>query len=402
MFFFFQVIFTLAAPLQDSIETFFAGLGELASQNISHPVLADFVATALVGGVGGVLVFTPQILLLYLLISILETVGYMSRAAFLMDRVMAFSGLDGRSFVAMLSAMACAVPAIMATRTIPSSRDRIATIISAPLMTCSARLPIYIMLISLLLPSESQLGPLSMQGLALFVMYVLGGLATMVVAGLFKATLLRRGTLPFYLEMPPYRLPLVRELARAVWTPVWMFLRKVGTIILLATTLLWALMSFPAQTEATADMDAAQSAAYVLDHSYAAQLGKAIEPVFEPLGFDWRIDVGLIGSFAAREVFVSTMGQVVAAEDAEDPTEALSTITYTSGPRQSELVFSQPTIVALLVFYAFAMQCASTLAVMYRETNSWRWPLFTLAYMFVLAWGAAYLARWVTSLILGV
>lgn len=402
MFLFFQVIFTVAAPLQDSIETFFAGLGELASQNISHPVLADFVATALVGGVGGVLVFTPQILLLYLLISILETVGYMSRAAFLMDRVMAFSGLDGRSFVAMLSAMACAVPAIMATRTIPSSRDRIATIISAPLMTCSARLPIYIMLISLLLPSESQLGPLSMQGLALFVMYVLGGLATMVVAGLFKATLLRRGTLPFYLEMPPYRLPLVKELARAVWTPVWMFLRKVGTIILLATTLLWALMSFPAQTEATEDMDAAQSAAYVLDHSYAAQLGKAIEPVFEPLGFDWRIDVGLIGSFAAREVFVSTMGQVVAAEDAEDPTEALSTITYTSGPRQSELVFSQPTIVALLVFYAFAMQCASTLAVMYRETNSWRWPLFTLAYMFVLAWGAAYLARWVTSLILGV
>lgn len=401
MFLFFQVIFTVSAPIQDWIETVFAGWGEAASTHISNPVLADFVSTALIGGVGGVLVFTPQILLLYLLISILESVGYMSRAAFLMDRVMAFSGLDGRAFVAMLSSMACAVPGIMATRTMPSSRDRIATIISAPLMTCSARLPIYVMLISMLVPAQASFGPFSVQGAVLFIMYLLGGVAAMTVAALFKSTLLRKGTLPFYLEMPPYRWPSPRALALAVWQPVWMFIRKAGTIILVATTVLWALMSFPAHTEETEGMDEATASAYVLDNSYAAQLGKAIEPVFEPLGFDWRINVGLIGSFAAREVFVSTMGQIVAAEDTEDPSETLQGITYSSGEHEGEKVFSAPTIVALLIFYAFAMQCASTLAVMWRETNSWKWPLFTLAYMFVLAWGGAWIARAITIALTG-
>lgn len=401
MFLFFQVIFTVAAPLQDGIEQAFAALGELASAHISNPVLADFVNTALIGGIGGVLVFTPQIMLLYLLISILESVGYMSRAAFLMDRVMAFSGLDGRAFVAMLSSMACAVPGIMATRTMPSSRDRIATIISAPLMTCSARLPIYILLIGLLVPSDSRLGVFSTQGAVLFIMYVLGGMASMLVAALFKATILRKGSLPFYLEMPPYRLPAPRALLAAVWVPVWMFIRKAGTIILVATAVLWGLMSFPSQTYATEGMDEPEAAAYVLDHSYAAALGKAVEPVFEPLGFDWRINVGLIGSFAAREVFVSTMGQVVAAEDTENPGQALANMTYTSGDKAGQKVLTEPTLVALLIFYAFAMQCVSTLAVMRRETNSFRWPAFTLVYMFVLAWGGAWLARTLVTMMMG-
>lgn len=401
MFLFFQVIFTVAAPIQDWIEGIFTSWGETAAEHISNPVLADFVGTALIGGVGGVLVFTPQIFLLYLLISLLEAVGYMSRAAFLMDRVMAVSGLDGRAFVAMLSSMACAVPGIMATRTMPSSRDRIATIISAPLMTCSARLPIYVLLISLLVPSGTWWGPFNAQGAVLFGMYLLGGLAAMGAAGIFKATILRRGTLPFYLEMPPYRVPTLRELARAVWTPVWMFVRKAGTIILITTTVLWALMSFPAHTEETAQMDDAEASAYVLDHSYAAGLGKAIEPIFAPLGFDWRVDIGLIGSFAAREVFVSTMGQVVAAEDVEDPAEGLEAMTYTHGPHEGQQVMTAPTIVALMVFYAFAMQCASTLAVMFRETNSWKWPLFTTGYMLVLAWVGAFVARWLTILVMG-
>lgn len=401
MFLFFQTIFTVAAPAQDAIEQLFAALGEAASANISNPVLADFVNTALIGGMGGVLVFTPQIMLLYLLISLLESVGYMSRAAFLMDRVMAYSGLDGRAFVAMLSSMACAVPGIMATRTMPSSRDRLATIISAPLMTCSARLPIYVLLIGLLVPSDVRLGPFSAQGAVLFVMYLLGGLAAMLVAALFKSTILRRGTLPFYLEMPPYRLPAPRALMTAVWTPVWMFIRKAGTIILVATTVLWGLMTFPSQDEATAGMGEAEAAAYVLDHSYAASIGTAVEPVFEPLGFEWRINVGLIGSFAAREVFVSTMGQVVEAEDTENPGDALAAMTYTSGEHAGEKVMTPPTLVALLVFYAFAMQCVSTLAVMRRETNSLKWPAFTLVYMFVLAWGGAWLARALTLWVMG-
>lgn len=401
MFLFFQVIFTVAAPIQGWIDSGFAALGGWAGERIQQPVLADFVGSALIGGVGGVLVFLPQIALLYILISLLESVGYMSRAAFLMDRVMARSGLDGRAFVAMLSSMACAVPGIMATRTLASSRDRIATILSAPLMTCSARLPVYVLLIALLVPADSRLGPFGWQGTILFLLYVLGGLAALTVARVLKSTVLRRGALPFYLEMPPYRVPTVRQIARAVWVPVFMFTRKVGTIILAVTIALWALMSFPANTEATTGMDDAQASAYVLEHSFAGQLGKVVEPVFAPQGFDWRIDVGLLGSFAAREVFVSTMGQVAAAEDAENPTEALSQMTYTHGPREGQKVFTPPTIAALLVFFAFAMQCISTLATMRRETNSWKWPAVATGYMFVLAWVGSWLAATVTAWALG-
>lgn len=401
MFLFFQVIFTVAAPVQGWIDTGFAALGAWAGERIHQPVLADFVGTALIGGVGGVLVFLPQIALLYILISLLESVGYMSRAAFLMDRVMARSGLDGRAFVAMLSSMACAVPGIMATRTLASSRDRIATILSAPLMTCSARLPVYVLLIAMLVPADARLGPFGWQGSILFLMYVLGGLAALTVARVLKSTILRRGALPFYLEMPPYRIPTVRQIVRAVWVPVWMFTRKVGTIILAATIALWALMSFPANTDATAGMDDAQASAYVLENSFAGQFGKAVEPVFAPLGFDWRVDVGLLGSFAAREVFVSTMGQIAAAEDAENPTEALAQMTYTHGPREGERVFTAPTIAALLVFFAFAMQCVSTLATMRRETNSWKWPAVATGYMFVLAWVGAWLAATATSWAMG-
>ncbi|WP_348535913.1 ferrous iron transporter B [Kocuria sp. JC486] len=401
MFLFFQTIFTVAAPAQGWIETLFAALGEWAGERIEQPLVADFVSTALVGGVGGVLVFLPQIALLYVLISILESVGYMSRAAFLMDRVMAHSGLDGRAFVAMLSSMACAVPGIMATRTMASSRDRIATILSAPLMTCSARLPVYVLLIAMLVPDDARFGPFGWQGTILFLMYVLGGLAALTVARVLKATILRRGSLPFYLEMPPYRIPTPRQIARAVWVPVWMFTRKVGTIILAATIALWALMSFPANTAATEGMDEPEASAYVLEHSIAGRIGHVIEPVFAPQGFDWRIDVGLLGSFAAREVFVSTMGQVVAADNADEPADALSAMTYTHGPNEGEKVFSAPTIAALLVFFAFAMQCVSTLATMRRETNSWKWPAVATAYMFVLAWVGSWLAAVIVRLVTG-
>lgn len=401
MFGFFQVIFTVAAPIQDAIQGVFDSLGAAASENLGSGFFADFVGTALIGGVGGVLVFLPQIFFLYLMISILESVGYMSRAAFLMDKIMARSGLDGRAFVAMLSSMACAVPGIMATRTMPSSRDRIATIMSAPLMTCSARLPVYLLLISMVVPADASWGPVGLQGAALFGMYLLGGLASLVVARIFKATVLRRGALPFYLEMPPYRVPTLRGLLRAVWTPVNMFIRKVGTIILVVTAVLWVLMSFPAREAETAHMDEAQAQSYVMENSWAGSAGKAVEPVFEPLGFDWRVDIGLIGSFAAREVFVSTMGQVAAAEDPEDPGEALQSMTYTHGPREGERVFTAPTVVALLLFFAFAMQCVSTLATMRRETNSWKWPAVAILYMFVLAYSAAWLGHTVTAWVVG-
>ena len=266
-------------------------------------------------------------------------------------------------------------------------------------MTCSARLPVYLLLISLLVPDDARLGPFSMQGAALFGMYLLGGLASLVVARIFKATLLRRGALPFYLEMPPYRIPTLRGILRAVWSPVWMFLRKVGTIILVVTAVLWVLINFPAREAETAHMDEAEAQSYVMEHSFAGMAGRAVEPVFEPLGFDWRVDIGLIGSFAAREVFVSTMGQVAAAEDPEDPGEALQQMTYTHGPHQGEQVFTAPTIVALMLFFAFAMQCVSTLATMRRETNSWKWPALAVVYMFALAYGSAWLGHWITGLV---
>lgn len=394
----FQVIFTVAAPLQGAVEAAFGWLGDRVAAAVSPPLLADFLGTAVIGGVGAVLVFLPQIALLFLVLSLLETVGYMSRAAFLMDRVMAVSGLDGRSFVAMLSGFACAVPGIMATRTIPSSRDRLATILALPLMTCSARLPVYVVLIGLLVDPSTRWGPVSAQGLTLFLLYLLGGLASMVAAGVLKATALRSDGLPFYMEMPPYRLPTARTVALTMWESVRGFLRKAGTVILTASVILWALMSFPAQD--TSGMDPVAADAYVLEHSYAATVGKAIEPVFAPLGFDWRVDVGLVGSLAAREVFVSTMGQVVAA-DPGDPADALASLVHDDGPRAGEPVFDAPTVVALLIWFVFALQCMSTLAVMRRETGSWRWPAVAFGYLFALGWTLALAGRWITIAVTG-
>ncbi len=390
---FFQAIFTLAAPLQGYVESFFGWLGGIAAADIGNPLLADLVSTGLIGGIGGVLVFLPQIILLFTLLSLLEGVGYLARAAVLMDRVMAISGLDGRAFVSMLSSIACAVPGIMSTRTMPSSRDRIATMLAAPLMPCSARLPVYLLLTGMLVPTTARWGPFGMQGLALFALYLAGGISAMIAASVLRATVLRRGGLPFYLELPPFRMPTLRTLAQTVWSPVRMFLRKVGTIILVANLVLWALLTFPSRTAETAQMSPAEASSYTLDHSFAASIGHAVEPVFEPLGFDWRINIGLVSAMAAREVFVSTLGQVAAAQDPENPKDVLRTMTFTDGAHVGERVFTAPTIVALLVYFVFAMQCISTLAVMRRESNSWRWPAFSFVSLTLLAWAAAWVAR---------
>ncbi len=400
MFAFFQVIFTVATPAQDLVQAGFDWLGGQA-QRIPNPTLAGLVGNGLVGGVGAALVFLPQIVLLFLLISLLEGVGYMSRAAFLMDRVMARTGLEGRAFVSMLSAFACAVPGIMATRTIPSSRDRIATIMALPLMTCSARLPVFLLLTGLLVPKGEALGPLDLRGVVLFGLYLLGGLSALLVAALFKATALRDPLTPFFMEMPPYRIPSVRSLLVTMWGSAQMFLRKVAKIIFATTLVLWVLLNFPARTAATADLPTAEATSYTVEHSYGAQLGRAIEPVFAPLGFDWRIDVGLLGSLSAREVFVSTLGQVSSAENPDDPHRALAQATYDHGPRKGEQVFTAATVAALLVFFVYALQCMSTMAVMRRETNSLRWPAIAVGYMFMLAWTMAYVAHQVTLLVAG-
>lgn len=404
MFAFFQVIFTVAAPVQDLIEQFFGYLGSLVATYVSVGWLGSFLSGALLGGVGGVLVFLPQIVLLFLMVSLLEGVGYMSRAAFLMDRVMGKAGLEGRAFVALLSSLACAVPGIMATRSLPSARDRIATMMGAPLMTCSARLPVYVLLIGLLVEPGARWGPVGVQGTVMFGLYLLGAISAMMAAWVFSRIGRSSGPLlPFYMEMPPYRIPTARAVALSVWEPAKMFLRKVGKIILVTTIVLWLLLNLPArgavemQAAGVDTQDNAAVATYVLDHSYAAAAGRLVEPVFEPLGFDWRINVGVLASLSAREVFVSTLGQVAAAEDPDDPAAALARMTVDDGPRAGETLFTPPVVAALMVFFLYALQCMSTVAVMRRESGSWRWPAIAFGYMFGLAWIMALAARLVVG-----
>ena len=393
MFAVFQVMFTVAAPLRDGIGAALTWLGAQVTEHLGHGVVGALLGQGVIGGVGTVLQFIPQIVLLFLLIAVLENVGYMSRAAFLMDRVMAKTGLEGRAFVAMLTSFACAIPGIMATRTLPSSRDRIATVLSAPLMTCSARLPVYTLLVGLLVAPQTYWWGLSGQGITMFLLYLGGGGSALIAARLFKSTILRSDLLPFTMELPPYRFPSVNAMLVAMWSATSMFLRKAGTIILGTSLVLWALLNLPSRNAETAQMPPTDAATYVMNHSFAADAGRAVEPVFSPLGFDWHINVALLGSLSAREVFVSTLGEVSAATDPTDSAEALPHLTDRHGHR----VFSAPTVVALLAYFMFALQCMSTVAVMRRETNSWRWPALAFSYMFVLAWLAAFAARWIAA-----
>ncbi len=407
MYAFFQIIFTVAAPMQDQVEAFFGWLGGLASEGITIGWLSSFVSDALLGGLGGVLVFLPQIMLLFVMIALMEGTGYMSRAAFLMDRVMARAGLEGRAFVALLSSLACAIPGIMATRSLPSAKDRIATIMAAPLMTCSARLPVYVMLIALLVSPDAKLGPFGAQGTVMFGLYLLGAVSAMSAAWVFKRIGGRSGiALPFYMEMPSYRLPSLRTVALTVWESSKAFLRKVTSIIMITTIVMWALLNLPLHSDA--DMlaagvdptDEVAASAYVIDNSLAASVGNAVEPVFEPLGFDWRINIGVLSSLAAREVFVATLGQVAAAQNPDNPGSALQTMTVDSGARAGEKLFDTATVIALLVFFVYAMQCMSTLGVIRRETGTWRWSLIAFGYLSVLAWVMAFAARSLTLALL--
>lgn len=404
MFVFFQTIFTVAAPLQGYVETFFGWLGDLVSTHLDAGWLSAFLSQAVIGGVGGVLVFVPQIVLLFVLIAILEGTGYLARAAFLMDRVMARAGLEGRAFVALLSSFACAIPGIMATRSLPSARDRLATMMGAPLMTCSARLPVYILLVSLLFEADAKAGPFNARGLVMFALYFFGALSAMLLAAVFKKLSSRGGALlPFYMEMPPYQVPRLKSVLAEVWTAASAFLRKVTTIILATTVVLWVLLNLPLRGDAemaAAGVDTTDDvavSAYVVNHSYAASIGRAVEPVFDPLGFDWRINIGILSSLAAREVFVATLGQVAAAENPDEPAQALRQMTVGQGPDAGRPLFDGPTIAALMVFFMYALQCMSTVAVMRRESGSWKWPAIAFTVMFALAWVMAWLAKTVVA-----
>jgi ferrous iron transport protein B len=391
---FFQLIFAWAQPAMDLIDGGVGALGAAIHGALPAGLMADFLADGLVAGVGAVVIFLPQIVLLFALLYLLEDVGYMARAAFVIDRLMGRVGLEGRAFVSLLSSYACAVPGIMATRTIPSPRHRLVTILVAPLMTCSARLPVYALLIAAFVPAERAWGPFGLQGLALLGLYAGGALTALVVASVLTRTLLRGDAMPFYLELPPYRVPTAKLWLSQIWGSAWAFLRRAGTIILATSMVLWVLLTFP-RSEAPAGADEQQANRIALERSYAGSLGHAIEPLIEPLGFDWKIGIGLIASLAAREVIVSTLAQVYAAVD--EGASLRTAIQADVDPRSGRPVFDAATVASLLVFFIFALQCMSTLATMRRETNSWRWPAFAFGYMLALA----YSASWITYRVVG-
>ena len=386
---FFQLIFAWALPTMDFIDGLIGAAAGSIHQAMPDSLLAALLADGLIAGVGAVVIFLPQIVLLFALLYLLEDIGYMARAAFVVDRVMGRIGLEGRSFVALLSSYACAVPGIMATRTIPSPRDRLVTILVAPLMTCSARLPVYALLIGTFVPPMKVWGPLGLQGLVLLGLYLAGPMVALAVAAVLKRTLLRGEGLPFTMELPSYRIPTLRLWLSQVWGSAWAFLRRAGTIILGVSIVLWLLLTFP-RVQPPASLDSSAAASYAIEHSFAGRAGHALVPFIEPLGFDWKIGVGLIASLAAREVIVATLAQIYAVED-----EGASLRTAIREDRRSDgtPVYSPATVAALLVFFVFALQCASTLAVMRRETNSWRWPAFAFSYMLALAWTMAFLAN---------
>jgi len=395
---FFQLIFAWAQPAMDAIDAGIAALGAFVRARAGEGLASDFLADGLIAGVGSVVIFVPQIALLFGLLYLLEDVGYMARAAFVVDRAMARIGLEGRAFVALLSSYACAVPGIMATRTIPSPRERLVTILVAPLMTCSARLPVYALLIGAFVPERAVLGPLGLQGLVLLGLYAAGGATALCVAALLGRTLLPGEGLPFTMELPSYRWPTMRLWATQLWTSVSAFLRRAGTIILAVSVVLWLLLTFP-RAEAPAGVSEAELARHRLEHSAAGWLGHAIEPAIAPLGFDWKIGVGLVASTAAREVIVATLAQIYAASDEE--ASLREAVRSDVDPRTGKPVFGPATVASLLVFFVFALQCMSTLAIMRRETNSWRWPAFAFAYLLALAYTASFVTYRVVGALAG-
>jgi ferrous iron transport protein B len=384
----FQALFAGADPVIGWVEGFFAWLGGVAAGALPDGLLAGLVEKGLIAGVGSVLVFLPQILLLFLFIGILEDTGYMARVAFLMDRVMKTLGLHGRAFVPMLSGYACAVPAILATRTMERHRDRLLTMLVIPLMTCSARLPVYGLLIAALVPAGGS-GPFT-QGLLLAGMYLFSTVVALVAAAVLGRTVLKGPRVPLLLEMPPYRMPHWPSVLHMMWEKSAVFVKEAGTIILACTVAMWVLLSFP-RGEPSGDLPPQASAAEELRQSFGGRLGHAIEPVIAPLGFDWKIGVGLIGAFAAREVFVSTMAVVYGLEDADtESTAALRDRLRSETRPDGTKLFTPLVCLALMVFFALSCQCMSTLAVVRRETGSWRWPSFLFAYMTALAWVASF------------
>ena len=373
LFVMFQAVFTWATPLMDGIEASLGLLGAWVAAFIPDGVFQSLIVDGLISGVGSVLVFLPQILILFLFIIVLEDFGYMARAAFLMDRIMGGAGLHGRAFIPLLSSFACAIPGIMATRVIDSKRDRLTTIMVAPLMTCSARIPVYTLIIAAFIPNETVWGFANMQGLVMFGLYATGILSALAVSFVIRRIFWRGAVEPFMMELPAYKAPDVRSVLFNLWLRARIFLERAGRIILPLMVLIWALSTFPYPPEGATGP--------AIDYSFAGMLGKALEPIFAPIGFNWQMVIALIPGMAAREVAVAALGTVYAVADPESATAVLATTLAGQ--------WSLATGLAFLAWYVFAPQCVATLGVVKRETNSWKWMWAMVVYMFALAYLAA-------------
>jgi ferrous iron transport protein B len=385
----FQAIFSWASLPMSLIDNVFSGLADLMRAHLPAGIFTDLLTDGIIAGVGGVVAFLPQILLLFLFISLLEDSGYMARAAFLMDRLMRAVGLHGKAFVPLLSSFACAVPGIMATRTIENPKDRVATIMIAPFMSCSARLPVYTLIIAAFFSGRTVLGVVSLGAVIILVMYLLGILVAIIVASILKRTILNAPPPPFVMELPPYRLPNFGNVGHALMTRCSIFLKRAGTVILSISILLWALMAFPRKAPSAGVTQ--NERATQIESSFAGRAGRIIEPAIAPLGFDWKIGIGLISSFAARETIISTLSIVYnVGQDSENKSSSLVETLRNARRADGSRVWTPLTGISLMIFFLLACQCMSTVAVVRRETNSWRWPMFMVGYMMVLAYIASF------------
>jgi ferrous iron transport protein B len=370
LFLVFQSVYAWATPAMDAIEAGFAWLQETVSPLIVDPIVNGFVVDAAINGVGSVVVFLPQIVILFAFILFLEASGYMARAAFIMDELMLRVGLNGRAFIPLLSSFACAIPGIMATRTIEEERDRITTIMVAPLMTCSARLPVYTLLIGVFIPQQ-MIGPFNLQGLVLFALYIIGIISAVAVAFILKRTATKGPSQPLIMELPTYKLPVWRDFFLGLLSKAWAFLKRAGTIIFMTTVILWVLAYFPNNGAG-------------LDGSYAGMIGRVLQPIFHPIGFNLEMTVALVPGMAAREAAVASLGLIYSLGEVDETSVALQATLASA--------WTLPMALSFIAWYVYAPQCLATLATVRRETNSWKWTGFMFAYLV----GLAYLASLIT------
>ncbi len=378
LFVIFQAVFAWATPFADGLEALAGWLAEFVTDILPAGLIRNFLTEAVIAGVGGVVVFLPQIIILFAFILVMEATGYMARAAFIMDRLMASVGLSGRSFIPLLSSFACAIPGIMATRSIADPKDRLTTILIAPLMTCSARLPVYGVVIAAVIPNSKVWGLIGLQGLVLFGLYIAGIVGAMVMALVLRRSVTKGAASGFIMELPRYQMPRLRDLAIGLWQRAWVFLRRAGTIIFAATVVLWLLLTFPQAEQGESQLDA----------SFAGKIASGLQVGFEPIGFNREMTLALVPAMAAREVAVSSLATTYAV-DSDDDAKTEAALRGQIAAR-----WGLPTALAFLAWFVFAPQCLSTIAVARRETNGWKWPAFMLAYLFALAYIFAGITYW--------